>query len=892
MLVLTISRLKEAINMKNFNQNVRHKVFNLIETLLDTNLVYLKTVNDTFIETYIHLTSGEKDPRNLMLSFSISSQILTEFDVRKYANELFDVTFCYFPITFEPPKNDPYGITSEDLRTALRNSISANGVFANDVFPGLLEKLTSSSSKIKSDTLITIAFCVKRYDPDIVASHWKELWDGLKFEIIHGSDEEETSELTLDVLRELASSLTKASDQSAFENYMDAIINETLVIIKEVHSKKSLPSIKLAAGIAAGSKSVFEKISSSVLKEIIEKADNSPNIAAQRIILDMIGLFVSSSTEFSGENLLIPYKDRILDFYSRSLMGSAKVEMTLRISAVKRLSQLTQVKNLLSSEEIGLVVQYYNDVLLDDNKKELKDETLNALIIIADLDVEHILTLTFPALLVKLPDNEEVNSDSDIENILYYLAKISVNRPTFEAMSVRLLNKLTYVLRNNCSFKYPLAIFATLLSSLIFLSTKENEDISIYLVRLVPEIFTKFVENYQNEQTSVLFNSQVIQAASSIVMLIVRSANDVKQLSFVDNLFKTFWMSEPSKLITSKFFKPASFTPFTASSQPTTLITLFTSALAPVSKSVELTVSPIKIIENVFQILSHTTDSVLRLGYLRLISLVINKWVPSKSAEVKKMAENLESEITNEDLKKALGSLEIYSWITKAYLLKTDSYGYEFVNVLIGLLSNDRIGLFVSKAFDIIGDDDPILSKDNKAVIRLLAKQRLFSFVLEPLVKGFKDNTANPEIQARYLVALSGILRHMPPHVISPDVSTFFPLLLQSLTIHDPKVREASISTITATLQESSEIVALHLSTLVPQLLGTTEEKSSSSAKVRIAAIQCLGQFPDFIGRSKIEPFRSDIINGLCAPLDDRKREVRRAAVNARQRYYEFTSAE
>jgi hypothetical protein len=32
----------------------------------------------------------------------------------------FDITFCYFPITFRPPPNDPYGITPDDLRIALR----------------------------------------------------------------------------------------------------------------------------------------------------------------------------------------------------------------------------------------------------------------------------------------------------------------------------------------------------------------------------------------------------------------------------------------------------------------------------------------------------------------------------------------------------------------------------------------------------------------------------------------------------------------------------------------------------------------------------------------------------------------------------------------------------
>jgi len=31
----------------------------------------------------------------------------------------FDVTFCYFPITFRPPPDDPYGITPEQLKEKL-----------------------------------------------------------------------------------------------------------------------------------------------------------------------------------------------------------------------------------------------------------------------------------------------------------------------------------------------------------------------------------------------------------------------------------------------------------------------------------------------------------------------------------------------------------------------------------------------------------------------------------------------------------------------------------------------------------------------------------------------------------------------------------------------------
>jgi DNA repair/transcription protein MET18/MMS19 len=95
-------------------------------------------MGDDFVASYIKVAEGEKDPRNLMMAFSIMRVILIEFDpylhlevssawafpvtvlTLRCSQDLFDIVFCYFPITFRPPPNDPYGITSDDLKLALR----------------------------------------------------------------------------------------------------------------------------------------------------------------------------------------------------------------------------------------------------------------------------------------------------------------------------------------------------------------------------------------------------------------------------------------------------------------------------------------------------------------------------------------------------------------------------------------------------------------------------------------------------------------------------------------------------------------------------------------------------------------------------------------------------
>lgn len=92
---------------------------------------------------------GEKDPRNLMIVFSILQVPMTEWDVKAYAQDLFDSVFNYFPIAFKPPPDDPYGITAQDLKDRLRDCIAANSDFAPYSFPGLLDKLDSSSMNTK-----------------------------------------------------------------------------------------------------------------------------------------------------------------------------------------------------------------------------------------------------------------------------------------------------------------------------------------------------------------------------------------------------------------------------------------------------------------------------------------------------------------------------------------------------------------------------------------------------------------------------------------------------------------------------------------------------------------------------------------------------------------------
>ena len=97
----------------------------------------------------IDLINGEKDPRNLMLAFSMLKVLMVEWGVSQHGETLFDAIFAYFPITFRPPPNDPYGITAQDLKDRLQECIASTSHLAPYAIPALTDKLDSTSPNVK-----------------------------------------------------------------------------------------------------------------------------------------------------------------------------------------------------------------------------------------------------------------------------------------------------------------------------------------------------------------------------------------------------------------------------------------------------------------------------------------------------------------------------------------------------------------------------------------------------------------------------------------------------------------------------------------------------------------------------------------------------------------------
>lgn len=113
------------------------------------------------------------------------------------------------------------------------------------------------------------------------------------------------------------------------------------------------------------------------------------------------------------------------------------------------------------------------------------------------------------------------------------------------------------------------------------------------------------------------------------------------------------------------------------------------------------------------------------------------------------------------------------------------------------------------------------------------------------------------------------------------------PLLLRALDLPDTDLRANVIDTIALLTRESPEAVTEHASTIIISLLTNALDLSASSnTSTRIAALKCLAVFPEKLSYLTIQQQKLPVIKGLGQALDDKKKIIRKEAVDTRAKWY------
>lgn len=918
---------------------VRYEAFNLLDILFENhgdNIVTTPEYADLFVSTFTHVASGEKDPRNLLTSFKLNTAINKKvaFDPRsenklhdQLLTDLFDVAFCYFPISFSPPANDPYKITAGDLRTELRNTIASQSQFAPDTFPSLFEKLTSTNPSVRNDVLQTIFQCVTEYSASTIEEFWVSIWDSLKFEILHNdmlnfrpesdyiippnaeaiddADETKTYIYTLLTLRAIVQRFVSAESE-VLQSLITTVLDGLKPNYLSLNEKTLKPAVLLMTTMGSASVRMFNEVVDTLFSfEVwgkyirsdfneLEKQDQENEVdialtvAKQRELIDNLGFVFTAYKILNEPNNLMNYKDHLLIFMGQLLQASSKLEKTLKCKLTQQLVKLLLLPDFLTKEDSVLVLTWLGENLSaiissgDSNWESdiLLIEITNGLVrVMSDESEESIHTHVSAVVDTILPNLLDKSSE---EGVLTLVSKLCVNFQFLEVLSIRFLNKLAYD-------NFDAAIFRSTVSCLIEAFNK-TQSIKPFMTN---SWYDKFVPRFLAAVIKKAGDDYVIlELSGRLIGLIVRYIEKAKHQNILDELVPFFYGE--------KVYAGLSIDNIFAS--PTPKITILKHLLAKIDRRTTFPKESEKVIDSCVQLAASSSDEFVRIGYLQVLSVVVNKFTKlNDSNNDKILADHFEK------AEKDVSELEVAIWILKGLVNRIDPVSHKYVESLVDQLiasKNPEYCSHIIKSFDILMADlelfmntenskPKIISGVMNLNVKLLYKQQTFESILPKLIKSFgsADNVTRREI---CLGTLATLIDNVSTKILKPHLKEVFPLVLDGLTYENAMILKASLLTFKVIIFESPELIQENLGSLVKKLvdLAVTKivvgRKLVNNEQIRLLSLECLEGLFLKLELAQVVKYQVPTRNGLSAGLDDRKRSIRKKTCDVRQTLYEL----
>ncbi|KAI7907118.1 Dos2-interacting transcription regulator of RNA-Pol-II-domain-containing protein [Cokeromyces recurvatus] len=887
--VFVSKRIAQKVDMQQFPQAVRYSVYNIYSNLINRHVNALRSINNEFVYGFTQKLDGEKDPRNLLIAFQIMKNIVNSFDISAHVEDIFEVTCCYFPITFKPPPDDPYGITAEDLKISLRECISSSPLFAKFALPLILEKLSSTAGSAKKDSMETLAACAPVYGAAAILPHIDGIFSSLKLEVfqaVEPSLEDAALKAIHAVVNALNTTGLSTSESDPVEKALQPLIEECTTNLKDPDMKDSKQTGRILRATASASDHschyIVNIIIPLVLKQYRETSVAILKKANVDIIIDLLEACktlygTDDEIEKVDDNFtspLIQYKDQFFAIFESSLKASNEYNL-LRLSGLTGLKLMIISKRFLEENEVGIAIQSINSILLDEQDEELRSAALNALSVTSHINSKYVNEITILSLVNRLPDTTTNLSSKAYLYILHALEVLAPVAAIYKQAMPLLIQKFDHVCEKDTNASYALAIAQCILSILNTKSAKKHDDIIGSIDTLVSHFITKAIEASLCSEDNLILDYDVMETLALITITVFSKLNSEAQKAYIDKAYKLFvegQLSEFDIISSTQEFQPLnpSSSPLRNEKQKKVCL-LFAAIVCCLRKDVNLPVSNLENYLNEMVQLVLSTDNVIQANCgSRMIGSLINKWKDNSALieYVKTTTIMLESIITQQ-APNSKYALMVYLWIAKALILRTHAMGYELTNKVIEWCADNPTSIHVPQGFDIlIGDDKLALNKNTFATTSILFKQRFFAFCLPKLIDGFRSAADN--IKPNYLIALSYVLKNVPKQILLNELP---PLV-------------STLATFKLAVAEASNVVAPQVRTILPSLLALLQETANNPIRVRVGALACLAEFPGSIAKDILKPHVNYVIRELRTSLDDKKRIVRKEAVECRSQWY------
>ncbi|XP_078079207.1 MMS19 nucleotide excision repair protein homolog isoform X2 [Mustelus asterias] len=907
--VAVLKALFQEVHVQSLLQSDRHSVYSIIANVMDTREQELKGLAADFTFGFIQAMDGEKDPRNLLMAFQISRNIIiNNYELGSFVEELFEVTSCYFPIDFTPPPNDPHGITQEELVLSLRSVLTATPHFAEFLLPLLIEKLDSDVQSAKVDSLQTLTACCRDYRNKELKEFLPALWHSIRREVFQtASDKIETEGLA--ALQGLSTSLSKSVIDSDAEDSLDTFLDNVLQDCKhhlcEPDMKLVWPSAKLLQAAASGSYRACSKINSCIFPLLLEQFNKHKQSSQRWTILGILKVFVQLIHKWDrdeeDENPLCAFKDQLCILVFSALTDSS---VQLQTVGASTLAVLGSQQDLLSPSDIELTVDHLNRLILREADPQVCAAALEASTTISAIHPSAFIAKMVPALTQELNMEPMEVKDGDEhlaqpgnslhQRSIQALAAISTH-PTIVKRTVPvLLQHLTNLQKGSSGIESDMAILTCQSLQLVAEHCRGVEESSQYFHQMVIPCLLGLaiqaaMQNCGSEVLlGILCEEQVITALGTVISTAYSHSQTELASRTISQVVALYLDGDVSFLPENNFSRK--FQPFQLPDSPwpqTQLTALLQAAVCSLPKNVVVPQQE-GLLTRLMELCCTSNHRFTYTSAAKCIAGLINKCPAGEQLDailcdvLKKIDSGLGR--NTGDCSQSASRTRVFTlllWLTKSLVLRYHPLATTLTDKLIELLTDPDLGTATADGFSmLVSDSTDVLNKATHADVRIMYRQRFFTENVPKLVQGF--HSASEDNKSNYLKALSHVLNSLPKQVLMTELPSLLTLLLEALSCSDQVVQLSTLGCLHPLLLDAPQIMSLHVETLVTKLLNLT---LSPAMKVRIASLQCmhaLTKLPPHV----ILPRKSRVIQALAEPLDDKKRLVRKEAVRARGEWF------
>ncbi|KNE73302.1 hypothetical protein AMAG_17470 [Allomyces macrogynus ATCC 38327] len=828
-LLAFVRALFAEVNVQSFQQTTRHLFFRIFDYLVQNHLdSFRRAMEADFLVGYMTVMDGEKDPRNLMLAFKTVATLARQCNVASCAQDLFETCFCYFPITFKPPPDDPYGISAQDLKSALLKCLIASPLFAPFAIPSVLEKLDSTNNNAKRDTLAVLSDGLPVYGVVSLLPHVPRLWKALKNEIYHAPDAAH-EELALGVLGVALKVLSVTGESRT--NPVDLILNPG---IHECLQHLGAPETKFAhvAGhvlraMAQSSADTADHVVSLTVPYLLGRLTADDKATHQKTYLDALAQVLDGcAVHTTCPATLRPLAPEI---YATSTIALRSPSAALQSHGLRVLALSMRVHGLLGVSERATCARHML-ALLDPPRHapaapDLQNEAIAALVEVARADVPLVRQWVLPPLIDPIGASPDVLNRAQLR-ALAALAQVDT-----------LFSEIVHALVVRVRALADLPDLAVLLDTVLAVLQTATSRVDGEHVQAVLAVADGHA-----------FAPGVVQKLAEVAAAMMRKLPSADAQQAIVNAL------------------PADLALNDAARFP-----VVASVLGNVQRSVAMPVPERDLVRRLL-------DAQMP-GTTPLVACICNKSADSDailadSAVAARLA-----------AVKDANALELLCWIAKALVMRGHKQGNAMVAQILGLLHDPALQRQAARGLGIVaGEYELFLNRHSFAVTKLLYKQRVFHFCLPKIIEAFHSGT-DKDVS---LLALGCLLQNVPQQVLLSSIKDLVPLLLQSLApgaAQDDELVRTALATFTMMVHDAPQVVTDHLTSLLPHLMRLSTPAGAKSMHVRIAALQCLGELAA-LKYAALHPVKGTVLKGLGQALDDPKRMVRREAVNCRAKWY------